>query len=87
MDARRWLATVAHRNDWAEVAMKRLTDRLRILESRQDESLSMLPGLVLMPSQNHDAEHAKFIATHGRPPSIVVVIKRVSARVNPLNDE
>ena len=62
--------------------MTRLHARLAVLEGKHASRLPMLPALVLMPSQNHDAAHAQFCAAHGRPPELVLIIKRACAQMS-----
>ena len=61
--------------------MATLSARLALLEDRHAAKMPMLPALVVMPNQDHDAERAQFIARHSRAPVHVLVIRRVSARV------
>ena len=61
--------------------MATLSARLTLLEDKQAEKMPMLPSMVVMPNQDHDAERAQFVAKHGRPPAQVLIIRRVSARI------
>jgi hypothetical protein len=60
----------------------RLHARMAVLEGKHAALLPMLPALVLMSSENHDAAHAQFSATHDKPPELVLIIKRASAQVH-----
>lgn len=61
--------------------MATLSARLALLEDKQAAKMPMLPAMVVMPNQDHDAERAQFLARHGRPPVHVLNIRRVSARI------
>ena len=61
--------------------MATLSARLDLLEDKQAAKMPMLPALVLMLNQDHDAERAQFIATHGRAPVHILLIRRASAQV------
>lgn len=52
-----------------------LLRRLAAIEQRQRDSLPQLPALVVIGENNLEAERAAFIATHGRPPELELVIK------------
>ena len=52
-----------------------LLRRLAAIEQRQRDSLPQLPALVVIGENNIEAERAEFIATHGRPPELELVIK------------
>jgi hypothetical protein len=52
-----------------------LLRRLAAIEQRQRDSLPQLPALVVIGENNLEAERAEFIATHGRPPELELVIK------------
>ena len=56
-----------------------LLRRLAAIEQRQRDSLPQLPALVVIGENNLEAERAEFIATHGRPPELELVIKIASA--------
>ena len=52
-----------------------LLRRLAAIEQRQRDSLPQLPALVVIGENNIEANRAEFIATHGRPPELELVIK------------
>ena len=60
-----------------------LLRRLAAVEQRQCDSLPQLPALVVMGENNLEAMRAEFIAAHGRPPVVQLVIKRTCAREAP----
>ena len=61
--------------------MATLSAGLALLEDKRAAKMPMLPALVLMPNQDYDAERVQFIATHGRVPVHVLIIRRASAQV------
>ena len=60
-----------------------LLRRLAVIEQRQRNSLPQLPALVVFDENSLEAKRAEFIATHGRPPDLELVIKLACARVAP----
>lgn len=52
-----------------------LLRRLAAIEQRQRDSLPQLPALVVFGKNDLEAKRAEFIATHGRPPELELVIK------------
>ena len=60
-----------------------LLRRVAAVERRQRNSLPQLPALVMIGENNVEEKRAEFIATHGRPPKLELVIKRICARVAP----
>lgn len=53
--------------------------RLLVLETAGQADLPTLPALVVIGG-DLEAKRAAFVATHGRPPELVLVIKRACAR-------
>ena len=60
-----------------------LIRRLAALEDVRAAKLPMLPALVVIGENDLEAKRAEFIATHGRPPELELVIKRACARLAP----
>lgn len=59
-----------------------LLRRVAAIEQRQLDRLPQLPGLVVIGG-DLEAQRAAFVATHGKPPEIEIVISRVCARRQP----
>ncbi len=55
-----------------------LLRRLAAVEQRQLDSLPQLPALVVFDENNLEAKRAEFIATHGRPSELELVIERAA---------
>ena len=60
--------------------MATMKARLALLEDKQTAKMPMLPAMVVMPNQDHDAARAQFFAKHGRLPVHVLSIRRVWTR-------
>ena len=53
-----------------------LLRRVAAIEQRHHAHLPPLPALVLR-GDDHDRQRAEFVATHGRPPELVIEVKLV----------
>ena len=54
--------------------------RIEALERAHADRLPLLPGLVVVPGEDLDERRRAFIAEHGRPPEVELVIKVSDAR-------
>ena len=53
--------------------------RVEALERAHADRLPMLPGLVVVPGEDRDERRRAFIAEHGRPPDVELVIRVTGA--------
>lgn len=53
--------------------------RVEALERAHADRLPLLPGLVVYPGEDRDERLAAFVAEHGRPPEVELVIRVTDA--------